>query len=77
MTDHAWVAVGFALANSILLEGPEGLIIVDTTESEDAGAEILSKFREISQKPIKAIVFTHNHGDHIWGVRVRLTLEKT
>lgn len=76
MTDRAWVAIGFAIANSILLEGPEGLIIVDTTECEDAAAEILLKFREISQKPIKAIVYTHNHGDHVRGVRVRLSLQK-
>ena len=64
------VAVGFALANSILLEGPDGLVIVDTTESEDAGKEILQHFRNISSKPIRAIVYTHNHADHCRGARV-------
>ncbi|ELU18902.1 hypothetical protein CAPTEDRAFT_210380 [Capitella teleta] len=67
VTNESWVAVGFALGNSILLEGPTGLIVVDTTESPAAAAEILQHFRKISSKPIKAIVYTHNHVDHCKG----------
>ena len=51
-----YVAVDYALANSILLEGPEGLVIVDTTESQVAAKDILVAFRRISSKPIKAII---------------------
>lgn len=64
------MAVGFALANSIMLEGPDGLVIVDTTESEDAAREIMQQFRNISSKPVKAIVYTHFHADHVRGARV-------
>lgn len=64
------MAIGFAIANSILLEGPEGLVVVDTTESQDAAQEILAHFRNISSKPIKAIVYTHNHPDHVRGAKV-------
>ena len=70
VTDGVYVAVGFALANSILLEGPDGLVVVDVTESFESGAEILKVFRNISQKPIKALIYTHNHVDHSFGGEV-------
>ena len=71
MTDGVYVATNYAMANSILLEGPDGLVIVDTTESPNSAKSILAAFRAISKKPIKAIVYTHYHGDHIFGARVR------
>ena len=70
VTEGVYVAVGFALANSIMLEGPDGLVIVDVTESEDAAREILQHFRNISMKPIKALVYTHFHADHNRGALV-------
>ncbi len=39
VTEGVHVAVGFGLANSILIEGPEGVIIVDTMESCAGGPE--------------------------------------
>jgi len=54
-----------------MLEAPEGLIIVDTTERVDLAAGILREFRKISRKKIVAIVQTHNHGDHTYGTAVR------
>ena len=67
VTDGIYLAIGYALGNSILLVGPEGLVIIDTTESADSAKEIFAEFRNISQKPVRAIVYTHNHADHILG----------
>ena len=41
--------------------GRDGIVIVDTTESEKCASEILQDFRKITQKPIKGIVLTHFH----------------
>lgn len=68
--ENIHVAVGYGLANSIMIEGDDGLIIVDTLESKDAAQLVLAEFRKISDKPIKAIVLTHNHSDHIFGASV-------
>ena len=64
------MAIGFAIANSILIEAPEGLIIVDTTENENAARRILKEFRKITDASIKALIYTHNHVDHIYGAKV-------
>jgi len=61
------VAIGFGLANSILIEGKNGNIIVDCMESNESAAKVKAEFDKISNKPIKALIYTHNHADHIFG----------
>ncbi|MDO8862587.1 alkyl sulfatase dimerization domain-containing protein [Haliea sp. E1-2-M8] len=61
------VAIGYALANVILIEGDDGVIIVDTTESLAAARAVKTGFERITDKPVAAIIYTHNHTDHIFG----------
>ena len=70
VTDGVYVAVGYGLANSILLEGNEGVIIVDTMESAEAAAAVKVAFKKVTRKPVRAIVYTHYHSDHTFGARV-------
>ncbi len=70
VTEGVYVAVGFGLANSILLEGTDGVVIVDTMESAEAAASAKKAFSGITTKPVKAIIYTHFHTDHINGTRV-------
>ncbi|KAH3768959.1 hypothetical protein DPMN_170180 [Dreissena polymorpha] len=63
------MGIGFALANSIMIIAPEGVVIVDVTESYEAAAEILTEFRKITKKPITDIVYTHSHPDHTYGAK--------
>ncbi|MFP6626553.1 MAG: alkyl sulfatase dimerization domain-containing protein [Deltaproteobacteria bacterium] len=67
VTDGVHVAVGYAMANSILIEGEDGVIIVDTTESLQSGREVREAFRTLTDKPVVAVIYTHNHGDHVFG----------
>jgi glyoxylase-like metal-dependent hydrolase (beta-lactamase superfamily II) len=53
-----------------MIEGADGLIIVDTMESMEAAEEVFAEFRKISAKPVRAIVYTHNPVDHIFGAAV-------
>ncbi|MDX1580227.1 MAG: alkyl/aryl-sulfatase, partial [Alphaproteobacteria bacterium] len=67
VTEGVHVAVGFALANSILVEGDSCTFVVDVTESAQAASEIKAEFDKISDLPVKALIYTHNHTDHIMG----------
>lgn len=53
--------------NVIMIEGEDGLIIVDTTTAHEHASVTARAFREISDKPVMAIIYTHHHADHISG----------
>ena len=67
VTDGVYVAIGFGLANCILLEGDDGVVIVDAMESEEAAVTVKEAFSKITSKPVKAIIYTHYHPDHTNG----------
>ncbi|MGP4066202.1 alkyl sulfatase dimerization domain-containing protein [Oceanobacillus sp. M65] len=70
VTDGVYSAIGYGLANSILLVTNAGNVIVDTTESTEAAKEIRAEFSSISPQPTAAIIYTHGHTDHIRGASV-------
>ena len=63
-------AVGYAASNAHMLVGAEEVVIIDTTESTAAAENVLAAFREITDKPIRTIIYTHSHRDHISGASV-------
>jgi len=65
--DNIYVAIGYGLANSILIEGKDSVIIIDCMESMEAGMEVKRAFDSITTKPLKAIIYTHFHTDHTSG----------
>ena len=67
VTEGVYQAVGFGGANSILIEGDDGIVIVDAMGSVETGERVMTAFRKITDKPLKAIIYTHNHGDHVFG----------
>lgn len=62
-----YCAVGYGLANVIMIEGKDSLIIVDVLESNEAAKALKADLDKISTKPIKALIYTHNHTDHTSG----------
>jgi alkyl sulfatase BDS1-like metallo-beta-lactamase superfamily hydrolase len=70
VTEGVFVAIGYGLANSILLVGKDGTVIVDTMESNDSAKAVAREFAKITRKPVRAIIYTHNHADHVFGAGV-------
>ena len=68
--ENIYVAIGYGLANCIMLVGDNGVVIIDTMESPEAAKEVLDEFRKITEKPIVGIVLTHFHADHTNGISV-------
>jgi len=67
---NVYAAIGYGLANSIMIVGDDGVIIVDTMTTNEEATQVLAEFRRITDKPVKAIVYTHNHADHVFGAEI-------
>lgn len=67
ITDNVYTAVGFHGANTSMIVGTDGVIIIDTLRGPASAANAFKAFRKHSDKPVKAIIYTHSHGDHIGG----------
>jgi len=72
---NVYSAVGWAPANTIMIEGDDGVILVDVGREIESANEVKKAFAEITRKPLKAIVLTHFHPDHIHGIRAYATEE--
>lgn len=72
VNDRIWVAVGYDIANSVMIEGDRGIIIVDTLGTYEKAKEVMQEFRKITDKPVKAIIYTHGHLDHVQGTKAFL-----
>lgn len=73
--ERSYLAYGWALTSPMMVVGEDGLIIIDPPESLEAGQETLEAFRRVTDKPVRAIVYTHNHFDHVAGVKAFTTEE--
>ena len=77
VTDDIYVGIGYGIANSIMIETENNLVIVDTLGSTESAEVLYKDFRKISEKPIIAIIYTHNHLDHLGGATVFFEESKT
>ncbi len=70
IAENVYQAFGFAASNVYMIVGVDGVVIIDTTETTTAAESILAEFRRITDLPIKTIILTHSHRDHVSGASV-------
>ncbi len=58
-----------------MVVGDDGVIIVDTGPDLGAAREVASQFRKITDKPVRAVIYTAFHVDHINGVKAFASAE--
>jgi alkyl sulfatase BDS1-like metallo-beta-lactamase superfamily hydrolase len=61
VTDNVWCVVGNGLSNQTFVEGPDGLIVIDTGESNEEMADALADVRKLTNAPIAAVIYSHFH----------------
>jgi alkyl sulfatase BDS1-like metallo-beta-lactamase superfamily hydrolase len=67
VSDGVHQAVGFGLANSIMVEGDDCVFVIDAMGSVESARAVKAEFEKITSKPIAALIYTHNHADHVFG----------
>lgn len=60
-------AKGDAGANAGFVIGDDGVLVVDTFENSEAAKLLLVEIRKLTQLPVKVVVNTHYHLDHVAG----------
>ncbi|MDA1055087.1 MAG: alkyl/aryl-sulfatase [Planctomycetota bacterium] len=76
VADNVHVAVGYSVSNVSMIVGDDGVVLVDTGMMGEAAEKIAKEFRKITDKPVKAIIYTHSHGDHTGGAPVFLGADR-
>jgi len=70
VADNVYTAVGYSVQPVSMIIGDDGVIIIDTGIDIVSAKNVLADFQKITNKPIKAIILTHGHGDHTGGIPV-------
>ena len=63
------VAVGYGLANSILVLGNSQSLVVDTMGGIETASRVIADLNVPSDKPVTTLAYTHFHADHTLGAQ--------
>lgn len=69
VAERFYVAVGYGNANMTLVDGSDGVLLIDSLENAEAAREALADLRRFSDKPVRGLIYTHSHPDHSSGSR--------
>ena len=69
VSDNVYSAVGWNVAGTVMIEGDDGIILVDAGLSPATSREVMLEFRKITDKPVVAVIYSHFHHDHIDGIK--------
>ncbi len=68
--EGVYVAIGYDLANTILVETDAGSVIIDAGMSPARAGPVRAALREVAPGPVAAVIYTHSHIDHVGGALV-------
>jgi alkyl sulfatase BDS1-like metallo-beta-lactamase superfamily hydrolase len=61
---------GFDLSNMHVVEGREGIVVIDPLVSAETAAAALALYREHrGERPVTGLLYTHSHVDHFGGAK--------
>ncbi|GAA3209854.1 alkyl/aryl-sulfatase [Oerskovia jenensis] len=70
VVDHIFQFRNADIANLTIVEGDDGLVIIDCGSSVEFARTGMAVFREhVVDKPVVAVIYTHTHIDHYGGVK--------
>jgi glyoxylase-like metal-dependent hydrolase (beta-lactamase superfamily II) len=66
--DDVYVAEGYDFANIGFIITPQLVVAIDAGTTEETAKEAVAALRRVTRAPIKYIIFTHGHWDHVGGL---------
>jgi glyoxylase-like metal-dependent hydrolase (beta-lactamase superfamily II) len=57
------------ISNAAFVVTPQGVLVVDALGSPVLALELLAEIRRITSAPVRYVVVTHYHADHIYGLQ--------
>jgi alkyl sulfatase BDS1-like metallo-beta-lactamase superfamily hydrolase len=68
---------GFDLSNMHVVEGGEGIVVIDPLVSTEVAAAALALYREHrGERPVTGLIYTHSHVDHFGGAKGVVSAEE-
>ena len=79
VADDVWFVQGEAaqgsaanrnfISNAAFVVTEEGVVVVDVLGSPTLADELIAEIRRVTDKPIRHVIVTHFHADHIYGLQ--------
>ena len=87
VTDTAWFVQGEAalgspanrnfISNAGFVVTPQGVVVIDALGSPTLAEELIAAVRQVTAQPIRFVIVTHYHADHIYGLQAFKALGAT
>jgi glyoxylase-like metal-dependent hydrolase (beta-lactamase superfamily II) len=66
--EGVYVAEGYDFANLAFIVGRASVVAIDAGTTEETARDAVSALRRVTQLPIKYVLLTHGHWDHVGGL---------
>ncbi len=80
VADNVWFVQGQAalgspanrnfISNAGFIVTPEGVVVIDALGSPALAQALLAAIRRVTDQPVRDVIVTHYHADHIYGLQV-------
>jgi glyoxylase-like metal-dependent hydrolase (beta-lactamase superfamily II) len=87
VSDTAWFVQGEAalgssanrnfISNAGFVVTPQGVVVIDALGSPTLAEELIAAIRQVTALPIRYVIVTHYHADHVYGLQVFKALGAT
>ena len=63
VADNVYTAIGYTVSANSMIVGKDGVVIIDPGQIPAASKLVRQEFEKITDKPVRAIIYTHGHSN--------------